>query len=100
MPAVARSSLLAVELSGTIPPGTIAEGSARSTGVEAAATPSGVDSGSDWTPLDWTTISLGWTWAQGRRAAHEPDGWRASSSRRGAGMVAWTVTASRSVSTT
>jgi hypothetical protein len=53
--------LLAVELSATIPPGTMAEGSATVTGIEAA---DGTASTPGWQPLDWAGAASGWTWSR------------------------------------
>ena len=77
--------LVAVELSGPIPAGTIAEGSARLTGLDVADTPSGTTSGSDWAPLDMAAIDSAWTWAKVVTARMEPDG-RVSTSGPGASV--------------
>ncbi|MFI5291849.1 MAG: FtsX-like permease family protein [Candidatus Limnocylindrales bacterium] len=78
--------LVAVELSGTIPPGTIADGSARLTGLDVAATPSGATtSESDWTPLDMTTIDSAWTWAKVVTPRMDPEG-RVSTTGPGASV--------------
>jgi hypothetical protein len=57
--------LVAMELTTTIPAGTIASGSARLAGLEIAPRPAeSTDAVSDWVPVDWATLARAWTWTR------------------------------------
>jgi FtsX-like permease family len=67
--------LVALELTTTIPPGTVARGSASVTDLEAAAV--GADAStavSDWSPIGWAATSPTWTWAKVLVPRMDPDG--------------------------
>lgn len=67
--------LVALELTTTIPPGTVARGSARVTGLEVATrTSDGSNAVSEWLPSYWAVAAPAWTWAKVLVPRSDPGG--------------------------